>query len=132
MTSAILPASMIADASAALVEALDAKERELREQWEAGESDMRGRLDPVLARLAEDRERAACLGVLAEAVTMCGRAGTAGQMTVDAADFRTVAAWIRWPTNCRLPPLTRWVRKAGSAVPVPPDGLTSSTLEAAD
>ena len=124
MTSAALPANMVADASAACVLALDAKEKELRQEWKAGKKDTRDRLDLVLGKLEGDRERAVRVGVLAEAAAHHSRWSGAPEpmVTVDAADFRAIAPWYGWSAHTHLPPLAAWVlAAAGLPVPHHPD-----------
>jgi hypothetical protein len=136
MTSATLPAGMVAEASAACVAALDARERELRAQWQAGKDDTRKRLNQVLEKVITLRQRAVCLGILADAVVMCERAGTVEQMTLDATDFRLIAPWYGWSTRAHLPPLAARVRAdaeaEGLSVPPRPDAPSRVIPEVAD
>ena len=93
-------------------------------EWKAGKKDTRDRLDLVLGKLEGDRERAVRVGVLAEAAAHHSRWSGAPEpmVTVDAADFRTIAPWYGWSAHTHLPPLAAWVlAAAGLPVPHHPD-----------
>jgi hypothetical protein len=101
MTSAKLSASRVAEASAAALESFDAEEDSLLRDLEATiDHERRKRLGWQLETIHASRPRVLRLSLLAEAAFLeeAGRA----LMTVDAEDFRPIAAWYPWPNKRRV------------------------------
>jgi hypothetical protein len=101
MTSAMLSASRVAEASAAALESFDAEEDSLLRDLEATiDYERRKRLSWQLETVRASRPRVLRLSLLAEAA----RLEEAGRvlMTVDTDDFRAIAAWYPWPNKRRI------------------------------
>jgi hypothetical protein len=102
MTSATLSARRVAEASAAALEDFDSEEVSLRRDLEATtDAEALKRIGWQLDAAHANRSRVLRLALLAEAACLEEPEGRA-PMTVDAEDFRLIAAWYEWPRQRRI------------------------------